>query len=371
MSEPLRVGLLGCGVATQALHLPALASLARRFRVTAVSDASASLASEIAARCGARAIADPFALVEADDVDVVGVCTPDAVHLDHALAAVEAKRRAVLVEKPLTLNARMGRLLADAGEKTGVPVLVEYPHVYDAAAQRALAAFADPASLRSGEFFCQVGPNDAMIADAIEAIRPPGPPDAWSVLLAQLDMVTAATEVLGTAVTAPMVVGYGLTLGLTIHDIPLLRRFAGPALRVAWARFRPGASPLDVAGFGIDAALETPSATLLLQSEFHALKRTEWGFRVRRGDLHAEVRFPTTFATAAPSRCTLYREEDGATLESVTTDRYETGFRRVWQHLHDVVMHGVAPATPARDAVADLELVEEIARAATSSGAVA
>jgi hypothetical protein len=248
-------------------------------------------------------------------------------------------------------------------------VLVEYPHVYDVSAQRALAAFADPTSLRSGEFFCQVGPNDAMIADAIEALRPPGPLDAWSAMLAQLDMVTAATEVLGTAVTAPMVVGYGLTLGLTIHDIPLLRRFAGPALRVAYARFRPAASPIDVAGFGVDAALETPSATFWLQSEFHPLKRTEWGFRVRSGELHAEVRFPTTFATAAPSRCTLYREENGATLESTTTDLYETGFRRVWRHAYDVAARGAAPATPARDAVADLELVEAIARAAASGGA--
>ena len=368
MSQPLRVGLVGCGIATQALHLPALASLARRFSVTAVCDASEAVADEVAARCGARPIADPFALVEAEDVDVVCVCTPDAVHLDHALAAVEARRRAVLVEKPMTLNARMGRILADASEKYGVPVLVEYPHVYDAAARRALAAFGDPARLRSGEFFCQVGPNDAVIADAIEPIRPSGPPDAWAGLLAQLEMVTAATEVLGTAVGAPMVVGYGLTLGLTIHDIPLLRRFAGPSLRVAWARFRPAANPIDVAGFGIDAALETPSATLFLQSEFHPLKRTEWGFRVRRGDLHAEVRYPTTFAPAAPSRCTLFREEDGATHESTTTDLYETGFRRIWRHVHDVVIRGAAPETPARDAIADLELVEAIARAAVAGG---
>ena len=36
----------------------------------------------------------------------------------------------------MTLNARMGCVLADAAARTNVPVLLNYPHVYDYATQR-------------------------------------------------------------------------------------------------------------------------------------------------------------------------------------------------------------------------------------------
>ena len=362
--EVLRVGIAGCGLATQSLHVPALQSLAGSYRITAVTDASATVVAAVAARTGARAVADVFRLVEDPEVDVVVMCTPDAFHLDHALAACEARRRAVLVEKPMTLNARMGRLLAEAAARTSVPVLVDYPHVYDYATQRVREVWGAAGNVTSGEFHCFLGNNDDYIGDVIQMIRPAGPPEPWVGMTAQLDVATAATEVLGIAADVNSVVGYGIVLGLTIHDIPVLRRFAGDGLSVAHARFRPGPNPLDIAGFGVDAVLETASGTLILQSEFSPLKRTDWGFRIRRPDLQAEAHFPTTFAPAAPSRCSVWGAEAGATLEQRYTDFYETGFRRVWRHLYDVVVHGAAPETPARDAVRDLELVEAIAAAA-------
>jgi len=368
-TEVLRVGIVGCGLATQSLHVPALQSLAASYRIAAVTDANEAVAAAVAARTGARALADAFRLVEDPEVDVVVICTPDAFHLDHALAACEARRRAVLVEKPMSLNARMGRLLAETAARTGVPVLVNYPHVYDFATQRIREVWGVPGNVTSGEFHCFLGSNDDYIGDSIQLIRPPGPPEPWVGMTAQLDLATAATEVLGVAADVTAVVGYGIVLGLTIHDIPVLRRFAGDPLTVAHARFRPGPTPLDIVGFGVDAVLETPSGTLILQSEFSPLKRTDWGFRIRRPDLQAEAHFPTTFAPAAPSRCSVWGAEAGATREQRYTDFYETGFRRAWRHLYDVVGHGASPETPASDAVRDLEFVEAIAAAASSGRA--
>lgn len=362
----LRVGIVGCGLATQSLHVPALQSLATSYRITVVTDASEAVAAKVAGRTGARAVIDAFALVEDPEVDVVVICTPDAFHLDHALAACEARRKAVLVEKPMTLNARMGRGLAEAAARTGVPVLVNYPHVYDYATQRVREVWGGAGKVTSGEFHCFLGSNDDYIADIIQMIRPPGPPEPWVAMTAQLDVATAATEVLGVGTDIAGVVGYGVVLGLTIHDIPVLRRFAGDPLTVAHARFRAGPNPVDLSGFGVDAVLETPTATLILQSEFAALKRTDWGFRIRRAEVQAEAHFPTTFAPAAPSRCSIWKAEAGATLEQRYTDFYETGFRRVWRHVHDVVTRGAVPETPASDAVRDLELVEAIAAAAAA-----
>jgi predicted dehydrogenase len=61
----------------------------------------------------------------------------------------------------------------------------------------------------------------------------------------------------------------------------------------------------------------------------------------------------------------VWGSEAGATREQRYTDFFETGFRRAWRHLYDVVVHGATPETPARDAVRDLEIVEAIAAVAS------
>lgn len=359
MTQPVRVGIIGCGLATQSLHVPALQGLPAQFRLTALSDVSPAVADAVASHSGARVIADGFALVADPEVDVVVVATPDAYHLDFALAACEAKRSAVLVEKPLSLNARMARLIADCSERSGVPVIVDYPHVYDFATQTARQAWGAPGPFAFGEFRCVIGRNELYIPDVIDLVRP-AVADSWAAIIGQLDYATISSEAIGTQTDATTVVAHGVLIGLTIHDIPVLRRFLGDPSRVGYARIRPGPDPIGEVGLGIEAMLEYPTGGAFLQSEMVQLKRIDWGFRVRRDGIDVEVAFPSTFPTAAPSRCTIYRDGGGATLAHSYTDRYETGFRRVWRHVHDVVTRGVAPETGARDAVHDLELVEEI-----------
>jgi predicted dehydrogenase len=85
---------------------------------------------EVSSRTGARAISNPLDLINDPNVDVVVIATPDSYHADFTLAACKAKKKAALVEKPMTLNARMGREIAQASESSGVPVIVGYPREF-------------------------------------------------------------------------------------------------------------------------------------------------------------------------------------------------------------------------------------------------
>ncbi len=368
MSNRLKVGILGCGEATQALHVPSLNSLASLYRITACSDASEEVMNEVASRTGATPVKNPFDLVKKPDVDVVLIATPDSYHLDHALAACAAKKKAVLVEKPLTLNARMAHQIAETSEKTGVPVLVGYPHVYEPVVRKAMDLWGGPQAFRYAQFRTFIGPNAKYTADDILQTIRPSVIDRWPGMINQLDYVAASTELLGTGIAINYIVAYGLLIGLVIHDIPVMRRLLGEPSKIDYAGVHLLGPPMGEFSLAMDIVLDYGIGRTLLQSEVQEIKMTDWGFQVRRADLLLDVKYPTTYAAAAPSNCTATYEKDGMTVEETHGGRYETGFRCEWKHIYDVVTARAEPLTPAKDAVKDLELVEDIIQAMVRHG---
>ncbi|RJP73518.1 MAG: gfo/Idh/MocA family oxidoreductase [Candidatus Abyssobacteria bacterium SURF_17] len=368
MKKQLRVGFVGCGEATQALHTPALNSLASLYRIAACTDASAEVMAQVASRTGARPIERPLDLINDPDVDVVLIATPDMYHSDYALAACTAKKKAVLVEKPMTLNPRMAREIARASDETGVPVLVGYVHVYDPAVRRAAELWGETGFFNYGQFRCFLGPNEKYTADDILQTIRPAMADRWPGLINQLSLAAVSTELLGTGVEVKYVVGHALLRGLVIHDIPVMRRLLGEPVKVDYASIRAMGPPMSEVGMAIDVMFDYGQGRVLLQAEFEKMKVTDWGFQLRRDDLHLHVQYPPTFAAAAPSTCKAIYEKNGMTVEEIHGGRYETGFRCEWKHIYDVVTAGVAPIASAQDAVKDLELVDEIITVAVKSG---
>jgi predicted dehydrogenase len=358
----LGVGIIGCGEAAQALHVPALNSLADRFRIRACADASAKARTHLAAITGSQALTTE-ALLANPAVDVVLIAAPDAVHADLAIAACEAGKKAVLLEKPPALNSRLAKLVADAAAQSSTTVLLGYPHVYDAAVAQALTAVGD-GPVRSAEFFCRIGPN-ARYTQELVATQRPDDLDRWGGMINGLSATATVSEILGIDVPSSYVTASALMLGLAIHDLPVLRRVVREPLTVAYAKVRRGKG---LTGFGVDAVLEQASGgRVLYQMELQDLKMADWGFEARRDGLAVRVAYPTSYAQGAPSTCSVRGEGAEGPEERRYDQTYETGFRREWRHLHDVVTAGAAPLTPIADAVKDVELAEAILRKAVES----
>ena len=113
-------------------------------------------AAAAARRLGAEhACASAEELINADDVDVVHVCTPNALHVPQAEAAIRAGKH-VICEKPLATDPAGARRLveaaADAGLVAAVPFVYRfYPSVREARA-RIGAGDAGPLWLLHGSY---------------------------------------------------------------------------------------------------------------------------------------------------------------------------------------------------------------------------
>ncbi len=64
-------------------------------------------------------------LVAADDIDVIDICTPNNLHAEIAIEAAKHDK-AILCEKPLSMNVAEGERMCQAVEKAGVPATVWY-----------------------------------------------------------------------------------------------------------------------------------------------------------------------------------------------------------------------------------------------------
>ncbi len=101
MTGKTRIGVVGCGLIAQVMHLPYLAELTDRFEIAALCD----LSSQVVSGCGARyGVARTFTRWEEmldEPLDAVLVATSGD-HAPIAIAAAEAGRH-VFVEKPMAL----------------------------------------------------------------------------------------------------------------------------------------------------------------------------------------------------------------------------------------------------------------------------
>lgn len=135
--EGVKVGVVGTGAVSQLVHLPILLERPD-VEVVAVADRDERKARAIADRFEVSRVVDDAGLFSDPDVDAVLLCTPNHLHEDQAVAALEAGLH-VLVERPLALTAAGCRRILAAAEYSKRSVVVGMSHRFrpDVAALRA------------------------------------------------------------------------------------------------------------------------------------------------------------------------------------------------------------------------------------------
>jgi predicted dehydrogenase len=119
---PLRLGVIGAGLAVRLLHWPALARLRDRFQIVQLADVDHAAAEETARLVGSVPITTDYRELLANaEVDAVLLSLP--IHLNAAviLDAVRAGKH-VIAEKPLAASWEQGRDLVR--DLAGAPVVV-------------------------------------------------------------------------------------------------------------------------------------------------------------------------------------------------------------------------------------------------------
>lgn len=116
MNEPIRVGIAGLGRSGWNIHASTFQSLAEKYQVVAAMDFDAARREEAATTFGATTYDDYAALVADERVEVVVVATPNFLHRDHVISALENGRH-VVCEKPFGTDVGEADAMIEAARK--------------------------------------------------------------------------------------------------------------------------------------------------------------------------------------------------------------------------------------------------------------
>ena len=111
----MKLAIIGAGLVAKTYHIPAFLRC-ENVKITAVCDVYEPAAIAMAEPLGAKVYTDYRELLKDPEVDTVSICTRTDTHCEMASAAAEAEK--YFLEKPMAMNEKQARRIADAWRKT-------------------------------------------------------------------------------------------------------------------------------------------------------------------------------------------------------------------------------------------------------------
>jgi len=350
MARRLRVGVIGCGLVAQVMHLHYLRELSDRFEIAAICDLSEEVRTAIAREYG---VPEQFATWQellTRPLDAVLVLTSGS-HAPIAVAAAGAGLH-VLVEKPMCFSVAEGSAMVEAADAAGVKLMVAYNKRYDPAYLRLLEESRTLLDLRLIQITTLESPLEPYVDHY--NLRRGGPLPAQ---LAQSMRADSAARVSAAISDADPLSRWGyemVLLDTLVHELNAMRGVMGEPDRLEFA---------DIRETGLTAIFKYGATQCILAwVDLPGIARYSMEFAFYSPTKRLTLSFPSPFLRSMP---TLLVTEDGLPksprswrTEEITS--YRESFKEELIHFHDCITSGGQPITSGRDSLHDMALCEAV-----------
>jgi predicted dehydrogenase len=353
MGGRIRVGVIGCGLIAQVMHLHYLRELAGRFEIAALCDVSEEVRAACAREYGVPEQYESWQELLDRPLDAVLILTTGS-HAPIAIAAAKAGLHA-LVEKPMCYSVAEGREMIAAAQAAGKVLMVGYHKRYDPAYVRLreeMRSFPDLRLVRITTLESPIppyvmhynlhrgGPLAKSLVDSMERDEE-----------ARIDAAVPHADSLSRWAYRNV-----LLLSL-VHELNAMRGVLGEPHDLEFASIRKT---------GVTAVFDYGAAQCVLAwVDLRSIARYSMEFAFYSPERRLTLSFPSPFLRSMPTL--LVREEGKPNLpESTVTQEvvsYAESFKEELIHFHDCVTNGKTPLTSAEDALHDIALCEAVVAA--------
>jgi predicted dehydrogenase len=331
----VRLGVVGAGLVSQAVHLPWLREMDDRFALAGLAEPEAGTRRLVAARYGIPvSVPDHRRLIEQAPLDALLVCSPNPTHAGVVLDALEAGLH-VLVEKPLCLSLEDADRIVQARDRTGLTVQVGYMKRFDPGYDALVSDLRTGAGrlLHLTTLTYDPGLSDWFAPPGVPA--PGGGRDPFS------DVV----------------------LGALVHDVNLVHGLLEALGRPLPQTVADAFVRADGAAAGATVVLEDGVRWTLAWLRLDGLADFRQRLAVYAEDGVLALEFPAPYLQRAPTVYTRARGgRDGHRVSELRS--WHEAYARQLEHFHACVSAGAACRTPPETARADLALLAALAEPA-------
>jgi predicted dehydrogenase len=353
MTARLRVGVVGCGLIAQVMHLRHLRELADRFEVVALCDVAPEPL-EFAGRMFPEARRHArWSDLLGESLDAVLVLTPGS-HAPVAIAAAELGLH-VFVEKPMCFSTSEGEAMVAAAGTAGVALMVGYMKRYDPAYQQ-VAATLGSETVTCGRITTLESPIEPYAQH--HPLATPGTVEP--ALLAELvaDDERRLAAAVGDVPPRVLRAYRTILLDSMIHELNGVRGLLGEPDILHFARIwgDPPGVTLSASFGGVEVVfmwIDLPGAPRYAQ---------DWSFYGPQQ--RTALVFPSPLLHGMPTELVV-EGGDTAGIASWRTEHtvsYEEAFKRELVEFHAAASEGRAPLTDGTDGLRDVALAEAIVR---------
>lgn len=357
----IRIGVVGCGVVSQMMHLPHLRELDDLYELAALCDVSPGTLAFVADRYGvAWRHGDWRALLE-EPLDAVLIATSGS-HAPIALAALGAGRH-VFSEKPMCYTLREADQLVDAVRAAGTTFMVGYMKRYDPGYRHALALLAAVRSDLRWVTATVLHPSEQLqyAHHDIRRFRDV-PADVGARLRAEEDALLQ--EAIGEATAKERWVFAEAVLGTVIHDLNALRGLVGEPAEVVTTEIWAG-------GESIVSLLRFPAGFRALVSLQYLWDLADYREEIALYAPGARLRlcFPSPYFRNEPTPVVLSGMDGEAAWEKRVVASHREAFKEELVHFAECIRSARRPDTPAEDGRADIAWLHQMWKARTPRSA--
>lgn len=354
MAQRLRVGVVGCGVIAQVMHLPHLNELDDRYELAAVCDISAGVADACMRRFGAERAVNRWEDLVEMGLDVVLVLTSGS-HAPMAIAAAQVGSH-VFVEKPMCLSPAEGRAMIAAADHAGVRLMVGTMKRYDPAYQRLAELLPDVDDLRLVRVTTLESPFEPYVghhplvsasdtpASLVEALRE--------------DDDRRLRDALPEADEETRYCYRWMLLDNLVHEFNALRGVLGEPDEVSFADLSRSVVAVNLVFGGVQCHL---SWVDLLSG----IARYRQEFMFLAPDQRLTLTLPSPYLPNMPSELTVEGGKPGSAHSWSRREviSYDEAFKRELVELHSAITNDREPLTNGQDGLRDVLLCRSIVQA--------
>jgi predicted dehydrogenase len=350
----MRVGVIGCGLIAQIMHLPHLKELHELFEVVALCDVSPGTLQYVGDYYGVTKRFTDYPVLLKERLDAVAIFSADS----HGQVIVDALKagKHVFAEKPMCFTLREADEILAAHKKAGTVCMVTYMKRYDPGFRYALPLIQKMKDLQAIHITILHPSEGNQIGHHDVRRFPDVPAKAQKQLRAEQDALIR--EVIGDFTPLERRVFANNLLSTLVHDINVLRALSGDPAEVLFTDVWAG-------GEGMLTSMRYASGVRAIISLQYLPDLANYEETVAYHAKAGRVRlvFPSPFFRNMPTPVFVEGMEDGKPFEKQVIASMKEAFKEELLHFAECVQKGKTPITTPEEAKGDVALLHKIFKA--------